>query len=108
MRLQDKIAIVTGAAHGIGQAIGELFAEEGAWVLVADRDESAGEATAARIRECGGRAEFCLVDVADETQVAAAVRRAAEHAGGRIDILCNNAAYLGEWHDVVAAPREEW
>jgi NAD(P)-dependent dehydrogenase (short-subunit alcohol dehydrogenase family) len=108
MRLDDKIAIVTGAAHGIGQAIAEVFAAEGAWVLVADLDAAAGEATAARIREHGGRAAFRHVDVADETQVAAAVQQAAETGGGRIDVLCNNASYLGPCHDVVSAPRDEW
>jgi NAD(P)-dependent dehydrogenase (short-subunit alcohol dehydrogenase family) len=108
MRLKDKIAIVTGAAHGIGRAIAELFAEEGAWVLVADLDDTAGEATAAGIRGRGGRAAFRHVDVADEAPVAAAVQQAAEAGGGRIDVLCNNAAYLGPWHDVVAAPRDEW
>jgi NAD(P)-dependent dehydrogenase (short-subunit alcohol dehydrogenase family) len=108
MRLKDKIAIVTGAAHGIGKAIAEVFAEEGAWVLVADLDDDAGEATAAGIRGRGGRAAFRHVDVADEAQVAAAVQQAAEAGDGRIDVLCNNAAYLGPWHDVVAAPRDEW
>jgi NAD(P)-dependent dehydrogenase (short-subunit alcohol dehydrogenase family) len=108
MRLEGKIAIVTGAAHGIGQAIAAVFAEHGAWVLVADLDDAAGEATAAGIRERGGRALFRHVDVSDESLVAAAVQQAAEEGGGRIDVLCNNAAYLGEWHDVVAAPRDEW
>ncbi len=108
MRLNDKIAIVTGAAHGIGQAIAVLFAEEGAWVLVADVDDAAGKAAAAAIRERGGRAEFQHVDVTDEAQVAAAVQQAAAMGDGRIDVLCNNAAYLGAWHDVVAAPRAEW
>jgi NAD(P)-dependent dehydrogenase (short-subunit alcohol dehydrogenase family) len=108
MRLNDKIAIVTGAAHGIGQAIAERFAQEGASVLLADIDDEAGEATAAAIRARGGRAWFQHADVSNATEVAAAVQRASALGGGRIDVLCNNAAYLGHWHDVVAAPREEW
>jgi len=108
MRLSGKISIVTGAAHGIGKAIAELFAEEGAWVLVADFDDAAGEATADAIRSSGGQALFQHVDVGEEKQVAAAVRHVAEMNGGRIDVLCNNASYLAPWHDVVAAPREEW
>jgi NAD(P)-dependent dehydrogenase (short-subunit alcohol dehydrogenase family) len=108
MRLNDKTAIVTGAAHGIGKAIAELFAEHGALVLLADIDDIAGEATAAAIRERGGQANFLHTDVTDENQVAAAVRHAAAMAGGRIDVLCNNASYLTQWHDVVSAPREEW
>ncbi len=108
MRLNDKIAIVTGAAHGIGQAIAEVFAAEGAWVLIADVDDAAGETTAGAIRECGGRAVFRHVDVANEVQVAAAVQQAAEAGAGRIDVLCNNASYLGPWHDIVSAPRDEW
>lgn len=108
MRLHDKVAIVTGAAHGIGRAIAELFAEEGAWVLVADVDDPAGNAVAAGIRERGGRAAFRHVDVADESQVAEAVKEAMGLGGGRIDVLCHNAAYLAPWHDVVSASREEW
>jgi NAD(P)-dependent dehydrogenase (short-subunit alcohol dehydrogenase family) len=108
MRLNDKIAIVTGAAHGIGRAIAERFAEEGAAVLLADIDDEAGEATAAAICARGGRASFQHVDVSDASQVTAAVKCASALGGGRIDVLCNNAAYLGRWHDVVAAPREEW
>ncbi len=108
MRLPDKIAIVTGAAHGIGRSVAEVFAEEGAWVLVADLDDAAGEATASDIRARGGRAAFRHVDVADETQVADAVAAAATEGRGRIDVLCNNASYLGDWHDVGSATTEEW
>lgn len=108
MRLSNKTAIVTGAGHGIGQAIAELFAAEGAAVLLADIDDGAGEATAGAIRGRGGRATFQHTDVADEEQVAAAVLRALEIGKGQIDILCNNASYLAEWHDVVAATRDEW
>src|SRR5262245_10085871 len=108
MRLSGKIAIVTGAAHGIGKANAEVLAAAGAWVLGAELDDQAGETTAAEIRERGGQATFQHTDVADEKHVAATVRRAADINGGRIDVLCNNASYLAPWHDVVAAPREEW
>jgi NAD(P)-dependent dehydrogenase (short-subunit alcohol dehydrogenase family) len=107
MKLVDKTAIVTGAAHGIGRAIAEAFAEEGAAVLVADIDTAAGEETAAGIRKLGRAASFMEVDVADEAEVAEAVKRAAGK-NGRIDILCNNAAYLTNWHNIEGATSEEW
>src|SRR5439155_17236223 len=88
MRLKDKIAIVTGAAHGIGRAIAEQFAHEGAAVLVADVDEAAGEETAAIIRARGQAASFLKCDVADEKQVEHAVKLASTKTG-RIDVLCN-------------------
>jgi NAD(P)-dependent dehydrogenase (short-subunit alcohol dehydrogenase family) len=108
MRLGEKIAIVTGAAHGIGRSIAEVFANEGAWVLVADLDDEAGESVAEGIRARGGRASFRHVDVADEPHVAAAVAEAADVGDGRIDVLCNNAAHLAEWHDITSATPEEW
>ncbi len=107
MRLKDKVAIVTGAAHGIGRAIAELFAEEGAEVLVADVDEEAGAELAESLRASGGRAEFCRTDVALKVDVEEAVKRTARW-NGCIDVLCNNAAYLGEFHDVLEATDDEW
>jgi dihydroanticapsin dehydrogenase len=90
-RLKYKTAVVTGGGAGIGKAICVLFAEEGAAVVVAERDAGAGEATAQEIASAGGKALFVQTDVADETSV----RRMAEQAAsafGRIDVLVNNAA----------------
>ncbi len=106
-RLKERVAIVTGAAQGIGQAISQVFAEEGAWVLVTDIDAEGAEKTADAIRRAGGQAESCRVDIGslDEIQRAAKI---ASHKFGRIDVLCNNAAYIGKWHDVLNATDEEW
>jgi NAD(P)-dependent dehydrogenase (short-subunit alcohol dehydrogenase family) len=105
-RLKDKIAIVTGGSQGIGQAIAQMFAEENAWVLIMDIDEAAGEQTVAAIQAAGGKAAFRRTDVSDESAVAEAVTFAA--AQGHIDILCNNAAYIGQFHGVLDATDEEW
>src|SRR5215831_7195677 len=98
-RVKDKIAIVTGAAQGIGQAISQVLAEEGAWVLVTDINGELAEKTAAEIRQNGGRAEACRVDISSRTEIESATKLATDKFG-RIDVLCNNAAYIGEWHDV--------
>jgi NAD(P)-dependent dehydrogenase (short-subunit alcohol dehydrogenase family) len=106
-RLADKVAIVTGAAHGIGRAIAERFADEGAWVLVADLDREAGEAVVSEILERGGQSQFACVDVASREQISAAVEVAASRAG-RIDILVNNAALLGEEQDIQDSSSRQW
>jgi NAD(P)-dependent dehydrogenase (short-subunit alcohol dehydrogenase family) len=106
-RLKGKIAIVTGGANGIGKAISELFAEEGAWVLVVDIEREAGEETVSAIARSGGQAEFWRADVGAPVDVAGAIQRAAGQ-NGRIDIVCNNAAYLGECRAVVDSTPEEW
>ncbi len=86
MRLQDKVAIVTGAASGFGQGIAERFAEEGAKIVVADINDAAGRAVAEAIPS----AIYVHADVADDAQVAYMVK-AATDAFGRLDILVNNA-----------------
>lgn len=107
MRLRDKVAIVTGAANGIGATIAEVFAEAGAWVLLADIDDEAGEQLASKLRNEGRSAEYRHVDITDAKQVAQSVDSVV-HARGRIDALVNNAAYLTDWHDALNATQEEW
>ncbi len=106
-RLDGKIAIVTGGAHGIGKAICEVFAEAGATVFIVDLDEKAGEACATDIRAKGGKAVFTPADVSVAQHAAQIVKLTAEKHG-RIDILCNNAAYIGKWHNSAEATDEEW
>ena len=91
MRLSDKVAIVTGGASGIGRAVCELFAQEGASVVVADTDRQGGEETSARIKSAGGDAVFVPTDVSKEPEVEEMVRTALS-AYGTINVLVNNAA----------------
>ena len=69
MRLENKSVIVTGGAAGIGRAICEVFAEEGARIVVADIDESGGAQTVANIKSAGGEATFVRTDVSKEAEV---------------------------------------
>ncbi|HET9629228.1 MAG TPA: SDR family oxidoreductase [Novosphingobium sp.] len=85
-----RVAVITGGARGFGKAFGEALAARGAKVLLVDVDEPAVEACAAAIRASGGVATGFAGDVTDETQMAAAMARAAGE-GGAIDILINNA-----------------
>src|SRR5262249_24122783 len=89
-RLAGRNAIVTGAASGIGRAIAERFAAEGAAVLIADVQRDAGETVATAIRTGGGQAEFVATDVTAEADVRAMVDAAVARFGG-LDILVNNA-----------------
>ena len=92
-RLADKIAVVTGAGNGIGQAISQRFAQEGAHVIVTDIDGVAAEDTVAAIKAAGGAATAMLVDVSKGQDISALVRRV-EQEHGRADILVNNAGIL--------------
>ena len=90
-RLVGKVAIVTGGAAGIGRATCELFAREGARVVVADIDVEAGQRVANAITDGGGDAAFVRADIADETDARHLTDRAVAYFGG-VDILVNNAA----------------
>jgi 3-hydroxybutyrate dehydrogenase len=89
MRLNDKVAVVTGAASGIGKEIARIFAREGARVVVADLNQAGADATAQELGGAG-RALGVAMDVTDEAQVEAGMA-AAISAFGRIDILVSNA-----------------
>lgn len=90
MRLKDKVAIVTGASRGIGEAIAMAYAREGARVVLAARTEDDLERVAAAIRVQGGDAITVLTDVTDEESVEHMVKAALD-AYGRIDVMVNNA-----------------
>ncbi len=90
MRLQDKVALITGAGSGIGRAIALEFAREGAKVVVAEVDEAAGRAVVGELAGAGADARYQPCDVTNETDVQAAVQAAAD-AFGRLDIMVNNA-----------------
>ncbi|MBE9373792.1 SDR family oxidoreductase [Saccharopolyspora sp. HNM0983] len=94
-RFDGKVAVVTGAARGIGAAYAHALAGQGASVLVADRDDDAGKSTAADIESGGGRAVFAHTDVADRDSAEQAAERAVAEFGG-IDLLVNNAAIYGD------------
>jgi NAD(P)-dependent dehydrogenase (short-subunit alcohol dehydrogenase family) len=85
-----RVALVTGAANGIGAATARRLAAAGATVIVADVDEAAGEAVTGAIAEAGGTAEFAELDVTDRAAFEALVERVADRHGG-LDVLVNNA-----------------
>lgn len=93
MKLNQKVAIVTGAASGIGRASAIAFAREGAKVVIADRNEQAGNDTAAAITAEGHQAHFIRIDVAREADIARMVEETVAR-WGTIDVLFNNAGIV--------------
>jgi NAD(P)-dependent dehydrogenase (short-subunit alcohol dehydrogenase family) len=94
MRLAGKVAIVSGGASGMGRSEAELFAREGARVVVGDILEAEGGGVAAGIGASGGQARFAKLDVTSEADWQRAVQ-AAEAAWGKVDVLVNNAGISG-------------
>jgi NAD(P)-dependent dehydrogenase (short-subunit alcohol dehydrogenase family) len=93
-RLEGKVAVVTGAASGMGRATAELFAREGAIVAVTDVADAAGKAVADEIVAAGGRADYWRLDVSDEPEVEAVVTDVVARFG-RLDVLVNSAGVIG-------------
>src|SRR5215470_13284293 len=88
-RVQDRVAVITGAANGLGQAIARRLAEEGAGVVLGDLDASGLEGTAASITTMGGVALSVMGDLTEEAPAAQLIHAALERFG-RLDILVNN------------------
>jgi NAD(P)-dependent dehydrogenase (short-subunit alcohol dehydrogenase family) len=107
MKLEDRVAIITGATSGLGEAAALLFAEEGAKVIVSGRDEARGRKVVGAIVAAGGSAVFVRADVrkaADCERLVAETRKA---FGGRLDVLFNNAGVFHP-HNAVDCTEEEW
>jgi NAD(P)-dependent dehydrogenase (short-subunit alcohol dehydrogenase family) len=93
MRLEGKVALITGGASGMGKVASELFASEGAAVVLTDLNDEAGQATASGIDAAGGRALYAHADVSKEADARAMVEAAVARFG-RLDILYNNAGVM--------------
>ncbi len=105
-RLKNKIAIITGAGQGIGEAIARAFAQEGADLIIAEQNEITGKAVADSIAQTGRRAHFIKTNVADAKNCDLTVRQAIE-IFGRVDILVNNAG-INVFHEPLEMTQEEW
>jgi 3-hydroxybutyrate dehydrogenase len=89
--LEGKVALITGAASGLGKAIAELYAKNGAAVAIADINQQAADAAAEEIRAAGGKAIGIAMDVSNEDAVNAGTDKAVQALGGHLDVLISNA-----------------
>jgi acetoin reductase-like protein len=106
MKLEGKVAIVTGAASGMGRAIALRYAQEGAHVVIADLNQAAGQKVADEITGAGGKAVAVAVDVRNQEQVQAMVDTAVREFGG-LDILVNNAG-VGKIIPFFETTEQDW
>lgn len=106
-RLNGKVAVITGAASGIGRGTALCLAREGAAVVAADLNSQGGERVIGEIAAAGGRAVFQHTDVSSEPDIAAAVDRAVKEYG-RLDVMFNNAGLVGAVGPIEAVSAEDW
>jgi NAD(P)-dependent dehydrogenase (short-subunit alcohol dehydrogenase family) len=107
-RLDGKVALITGAGNGMGRCAAELFAGEGARIVVADFDEQLGAEAVAAITAAGGDAAFVKVDVSNDDQVAAMIAFAVQQFGG-LHVLYNNAGiFPADDGGVTETPESTW
>lgn len=107
MLMKDKVALVTGAASGIGLAVAQVWAREGARVVLSDVDTEGGEKAVADLKAQGHEALFVPADVGDPEACQALVARAVQHFG-RLDVACNNAGIGGEQQPTADYPVDAW
>lgn len=107
MRLDEKVAIITGGGRGIGRAIARAYAAEGAIVLITSRTESELDTTSYQIRENGGRAYYLVGDVTKTEDVRHVVEETVSRFG-RLDILVNNAGIVGSGNELDEISDMEW
>lgn len=108
MRLQDKVALITGAGSGIGRESALLFASEGAAIVVVDVVDEAGQETVAQVKAAGGRAVYAHADVSKADECARMIA-AAESNFGKLNVLFNNAGIMhGQDDDAVATDEAIW
>jgi len=106
MRLEGKVALITGGARGMGEVEAKMFVQEGAKVVIADLLEDEGQRVEAEIAEAGGEVLFVKLDVTNEDQWKDAVDRTVSKFG-KLDILVNNAGISGRSHPDITSP-EGW
>jgi len=108
MRLDGKVTIITGGGSGMGRTAAELFAKEGARVVVADFSEASGAAVVAGVQAAGGEATFVKADVSNEADARGMVQHAIA-TYGRVDVLYNNAGVMPEAdHSVIDTDVDTW
>lgn len=107
MRLDGKVAVVTGAASGMGKAIAELYAKEGAKVIVSDLNIEGAEAVAAGIRENGGTAVAIKTNVANANDISDMIDKAVSEFG-TLDVLVNNAGIMDNFAGIGDVEDDRW